>query len=441
MDATIGEDKRYHLDPWHKIQLGWVEPRIYTMDDRWDDPQCVAMAPPHERGSLDDPEVRKPVIVYTPLRYDADARTGEYYLLEYREREGFDVDLPSDGLGLWYVSVDEGEPRPLPSTIVPRGNRTELFTEPEGDDVNTTVRGEEQIHAGPNGVLDTSVATGPNGEELDAVAGDRLVLHVSPGMLERGAPINYSQRVTSRLWQAFDGDIRPTWFDRDGAGPPFAVAGRDHNGNLLVDLNTRVLEIERPTDAAWNIEDPEPITLFGYFGHNGTASGDERVVRVVGGIDRTIDGIGLDWSCDRVEAVPFYYPPGIYQLFLEDPENGATSDRIDLVVRRGVPVDGWEDAYTGSLDGRDAQLIIRGQTGNDFIDVVELVDEDRGITYTGTMAKEATNGIVDLELTSPGGETITIDVLAIDLESHTHLAGLASTASEGSRGVAFSDDT
>ena len=440
MDATIGEDKRYHLDPWHKIQLGWAEPRIYRIDDGWDDPQCAALAPLGERGPVAGRDDRQPIIIYSPLRYDSNSRTGEFYILEQRTRTSFDADVADEGLALWYVSVVNGEPRALPSTIVPDGGRTTLLTTmPSGDDVNTTVGGEEQIHAGPNGRLDTAVATDDDGEPLDKVATDRQVIHVSPGFDNRWAPTNYTHRMADTLWQAGDGDIRPKWFGGELAGPPLSVAGTDDAGNLVVDLNTRAIEIDSPVAASWDTENDESFALLGYFGHNGTASGDELAVRVVGGIDRTVSRYRLDWSCERLEVTPFYYPPGVYQVFVEDPENGASSNRIDLFVRRGVTADHWRGTYTGSLDGRAARLTIRAIPGNDFTDEIVLVDDARGVTYTGTVASPARNAITDLELTSAGGETLRLDSLVIDLEGHDHLAGLTTGGTISSRGLAFSD--
>ena len=109
MDATIYselEDRRtYHLDPFHKVQLGWVEPKLYSM------------FVPHDEilGAANLIQDDQPVILYNP------GDLHEFFMLEYRTSaapggSGYDVNVLSNGLVIWQVKVDDDkEPVPVPS--------------------------------------------------------------------------------------------------------------------------------------------------------------------------------------------------------------------------------------------------------------------------------------------------------------------------------------
>ncbi|HET9441007.1 MAG TPA: M6 family metalloprotease domain-containing protein, partial [Longimicrobiales bacterium] len=90
--GTGSHSARYspaHLSAWEKEQLGWV--RI-----SWLRQGLPISVPPVER----DPEV---------YRYDIPNGTGEYVLLENRQRIGSDKRLPGHGLLAWRINPERGE--------------------------------------------------------------------------------------------------------------------------------------------------------------------------------------------------------------------------------------------------------------------------------------------------------------------------------------------
>ena len=78
-----------HLSAWEKEQLGWV--RV-----TWLRESNAFSLPPVER----DPEI---------YRYDLSSGSGEYLLLENRQRVGSDKRLPGHGLLAWRVDPERGE--------------------------------------------------------------------------------------------------------------------------------------------------------------------------------------------------------------------------------------------------------------------------------------------------------------------------------------------
>lgn len=90
----------YHIDPWHKMWLGWVEPRIQSLRIGG-----VISLPATQTIQAD-----APVILYDPLRFNA-ATTNEYFILEYRTQSstngsGFDRNVAGNGLVIWHVLLD-----------------------------------------------------------------------------------------------------------------------------------------------------------------------------------------------------------------------------------------------------------------------------------------------------------------------------------------------
>jgi M6 family metalloprotease-like protein len=100
MGATIynaDDDMRtYHLDAWHKMQLGWSEPRIYSMGS-----SGSVVLPAANRVKPD-----APVILFDPAR-----GTKEYFMLEYRAAANvrglhYDENVADSGLVIWLVKQD-----------------------------------------------------------------------------------------------------------------------------------------------------------------------------------------------------------------------------------------------------------------------------------------------------------------------------------------------
>ncbi len=87
----------FGLDAWHKLQLGWVDPRIRLLSTGGVETTAAAQSV----AATD-----APVILYDPAR-----GSKEFFLVEYRTRNspggaGYEDDLPSNGLAIWHVVHD-----------------------------------------------------------------------------------------------------------------------------------------------------------------------------------------------------------------------------------------------------------------------------------------------------------------------------------------------
>ena len=128
------------LDAWHKMQLGWVEPRIRSLPAGGVETVAAAQ-------SLTGTDA--PVILYDPAR-----GTREFFLVEYRTSTspsgaGYEDDLPSNGLGIWHVVHDENN-----NLIqIPRG--TNLW------DQTVWLEGQPNLQRGNTNMLWTSGTTTP----------------------------------------------------------------------------------------------------------------------------------------------------------------------------------------------------------------------------------------------------------------------------------------
>ncbi len=82
-----------HHDPWHKLQFGWIQPRIRSMRDGG-----VEILPAAQLGWMNGP-----VILYDPAR-----GTREFFILEYRTPDCsvpsvYEDNLPDDGVVIWHI--------------------------------------------------------------------------------------------------------------------------------------------------------------------------------------------------------------------------------------------------------------------------------------------------------------------------------------------------
>lgn len=94
---TSADDRTsYHLDAWHKLQLGWLEPRI----------RSLAAGGVETLSAAQSPSVDAAAILYDPAR-----GANEFFLVEYRTGaspwgRNYDDDVRSNGLGIWHVMQD-----------------------------------------------------------------------------------------------------------------------------------------------------------------------------------------------------------------------------------------------------------------------------------------------------------------------------------------------
>jgi hypothetical protein len=106
--AGANPERIVHPDPWHKMLLGWIEPRVFTTDV----PGAAKLIAQHVSDEIDPKrrapaewsDWRRPVLIYDPTRGPT-----EFFLLEYRTRSrlGFDQDPGTSGLVIWQVALDD----------------------------------------------------------------------------------------------------------------------------------------------------------------------------------------------------------------------------------------------------------------------------------------------------------------------------------------------
>ncbi len=87
-------DEGLHLDPWHKIQLGWTEPVIYDVAQ----PGSCAILDAAYVGGDTPGNNRRPILLF-----DSRRTNGDYFLLEHRARGGADEHVTGDGLMIWQL--------------------------------------------------------------------------------------------------------------------------------------------------------------------------------------------------------------------------------------------------------------------------------------------------------------------------------------------------
>ena len=101
--TTMSGGSVLHVDAWHKLQLAWCEPRIYSMRDS---NRVVLPA-----AQLMD--TTGPVILCDPVAAGRGAK--EFFVLEYRTPNtvsrgaGYDKDVADNGLVIWHAQQNSGK--------------------------------------------------------------------------------------------------------------------------------------------------------------------------------------------------------------------------------------------------------------------------------------------------------------------------------------------
>jgi M6 family metalloprotease-like protein len=97
-----------NLDPWHKMLVGWIEPRLVAVGP----PGRAQLAAQHLPLGA-EPVRKRPLLLYDPAKGKS-----EFLLLEYRTpyRLGYDQGPATSGLVVWHVAYGAGGmPTHLPS--------------------------------------------------------------------------------------------------------------------------------------------------------------------------------------------------------------------------------------------------------------------------------------------------------------------------------------
>lgn len=219
-----------HLDPWHKIRMGWVAPRIYDL--RYF-PAGEALQPPQLGG--------RPVILFDSLR-----GTNEFFVLEHRSgliddgtatwtapggpwrvaphpaypAAGYDIDVRDtrgnrEGFLTWAVKTNAAhQVLDIPQRIGV-GNNGVINSTAIGDDIlwpgDPGTATAPQIHAGPDGVLQ-SVVAGDDAYMLDALC---LPLSNPAEMLAREINTLHPEGRTPTTLSFYNSDDTGVWVHGD----------------------------------------------------------------------------------------------------------------------------------------------------------------------------------------------------------------------------------
>jgi hypothetical protein len=85
-----GGNSPAHFCAWSKIELGWVEPQIVTSD--------ISLF------RIEIPPVWNNTVIYKIWAHDPSQDTTEYFLVENRQKSGYDTQLPGDGILIWHIN-------------------------------------------------------------------------------------------------------------------------------------------------------------------------------------------------------------------------------------------------------------------------------------------------------------------------------------------------
>ena len=94
---TEDDRKTYHLDAWHKMRVGWVEPHV----------KIIGQGIPPSSMTLKAPDIRSRNSAYAPIVFfDPNRSTREMFLAEARLRKGYDSGTSDTGIAVWYAKVN-----------------------------------------------------------------------------------------------------------------------------------------------------------------------------------------------------------------------------------------------------------------------------------------------------------------------------------------------
>jgi hypothetical protein len=183
-----------HLDSWHKMQLGWVDPLVFSRRTGG-------------IGTLSAAQWGEPRILYDPV-----AGPTEFYMLEYRTRTtpsgaGYDGDVQGDGLAVWRVRQrPDHSPEVVPAVGI-EGNNLAVWNE-----------GPPDFPRGAGGCWGSG-ATTPYLRWLDGTQTTRTRLNVHP-------------------FDTGDGSITYYWLTESDTWVDFAYTGSTENGSINQPYNT-----------------------------------------------------------------------------------------------------------------------------------------------------------------------------------------------------------
>jgi M6 family metalloprotease-like protein len=304
MSISPGGQGSFHLDPWYKMRLGWLAPRILPLNNLGDVLELTASHVQAREGPTS--LTRRPLLLY-----DAARGPGEFFLVEFRSAaagaRSYDRDINDwranrSGIAVWHAKVDEAHnPLAVPGIkITGEGNRR-LDSIRMGDDV--------EVDSDGDGTFDR-MDPGPDRELQSVPAGDDKYWNDN-AVFMRGAP--NGRRGDAALLQDTDGDMLVDWLRTPPE--PSVLAFRIRAGRTPVDATKTWVEWSAREQLIpridWASTEGSPITLRGVFGVVQGA----KVVSLHDDDLGTHDLEVASWTPQELVArVPPGVPPGRYEL-------------------------------------------------------------------------------------------------------------------------------
>ncbi len=312
----------YHLDPWHKIQFGWIRPRIEPISNTGSCGILDAQQFDSVEGNL------RPIIFYDPA-----VGTSRYFIAEFRTPSssigpGYDASVADTGVAIWSirtgadgsishirgVSIIPGDDRTLETNVVAGADQPKDF---QSDGIL------DAIWAGPDGILDTRKAP------TDAYGDDAADFLVGAPNAIRGVSSFWTQangefdlRIGNDPWLTPEGGIR----FRVGPLPALRQA------SVALEWTTKDAFVPRLDllRSAATVTTGSMVAVDGVFG----AQQLSRTLSLRGETGVVYDLQVEGWSCGRVTAtIPTDVPPGEYDLVaFAGPDHAQGGNSIPLAV-------------------------------------------------------------------------------------------------------------
>jgi M6 family metalloprotease-like protein len=325
-DFTASEAS-FHLDPWHKTQLGWERARIYSVTDPG------ATAELRTASFAGDP---RPVILFDP-------RLGknEYFIVEYRMPQGYDGSIADQagGVAVWHVRTNpDGTLQVVPDGINP-GNT-------DGDAWNWVV------------------GCGPDVDGNGTYVGQSTLCRSEHGSFSKTWSDRTSRGLSMRVGTAA------------ASGSSSTIGFQWYTGGTVAEPATRLDRI--------GYDAVSPTQQFVLFGDFGVQQGSKVVALEGAGVDLIV----RDWRPRQVTVeVPAGVVPGYYRVVLYN--NAAqlgVSDGLSVQVSVSLR-DGDRDGCTDQQENGSNEAAGGRRDMNNFYDFFDTptggsLARDRRVTIS-----------------------------------------------------------
>jgi M6 family metalloprotease-like protein len=326
--ATASDPRTYHLDPWHKIQLGWVTPRVRPITDEGG---VLALAAPQSTAA-DWADARRPVILYDPRR-----GLQEYFIVEHRSRTtaaggGYDAGLSdwrgsARGVAVWHVMADAAhQPLLLPGLAIVGGDNEVIDSAVAGDDLRQDLDGDGRFDAITPG-WDRVLQSARGGDDLPVW--DRMV--TVRGVTDPGSPVARGNRGFSGLLRPDDGDYALAWNDGSAALRVRSSAPSADGARVSLEYARGARQLVPRLDSAPLTAAPgAALTLYGDLGV--AQNGRVPALRSPAGL---VPLAVSDWAPGATRVViPAATAAGRYDLVVFNPSYIGVSNALQLDVTR-----------------------------------------------------------------------------------------------------------